>query len=376
MWGLEKTIGSFTENAKSISAGSGASTQAIKGAADKYFTFELTGQEIQNSLTSNQLRIDLDCGFVDEGLFPLYSGYVEVDEVVISEITDNTSLPLASRDEKVYSYGFNGMERDDEVSGSGNSYTTQFRQYDPRLGRWFSIDPKANLLPFQSPYAGMDNVPTIKNDKKGDCTICDQLIKHGVIHDPGIFGRNSLNVMENTTVTDPAVYSPNFFMVSLMEVFVGAREITSISETITTSTLEFSETKDEVIITKVTEKTIIVLSGQEVVSINKVVTTQRTTIGTQKKSYGDGLGLDIEWVDLSSYNQSDSKPVLLNSISEGLAKHLKKTKELNKGAFKRNQDYAEEVKRSMDSENVFTLPEPTTTPSSGTNDSPKRGGGK
>jgi RHS repeat-associated protein len=44
---------------------------------------------------------------------------------------------------KDYSYGFNGMETDKEVSGTGNSYTTQFRQYDPRIGRWLSLDPKS-----------------------------------------------------------------------------------------------------------------------------------------------------------------------------------------------------------------------------------------
>ena len=34
------------------------------------------------------------------------------------------------------------MEKDDEVSGSGNSYTTFYRQLDPRIGRWMSVDPK------------------------------------------------------------------------------------------------------------------------------------------------------------------------------------------------------------------------------------------
>jgi len=34
-----------------------------------------------------------------------------------------------------YRYSFNEMEKDDEVKGKGNSYTTTFRQYDARLGR-------------------------------------------------------------------------------------------------------------------------------------------------------------------------------------------------------------------------------------------------
>ncbi len=32
-----------------------------------------------------------------------------------------------------YRYSFNGMEKDDDVKGLGNSYTTEFRMYDDRL---------------------------------------------------------------------------------------------------------------------------------------------------------------------------------------------------------------------------------------------------
>jgi len=45
-----------------------------------------------------------------------------------------------------YRYGFNGMEKDDEVSGEWNSYTTPFRLYDARIGRWRSIDPVASSI--------------------------------------------------------------------------------------------------------------------------------------------------------------------------------------------------------------------------------------
>lgn len=51
-----------------------------------------------------------------------------------------------------YSYAFNGMETDDEISGNDNVYTTQFRQYDPRLGRWMSVDPLMSKFPSWSPY--------------------------------------------------------------------------------------------------------------------------------------------------------------------------------------------------------------------------------
>jgi RHS repeat-associated protein len=66
-----------------------------------------------------------------------------------------------------YRYGYQGSEKDDEVKGSGNSYTTEFRLLDPRLGRWLSIDPLADEFPWQSPYCSMDNNPINLNDVLG-----------------------------------------------------------------------------------------------------------------------------------------------------------------------------------------------------------------
>jgi RHS repeat-associated protein len=70
----------------------------------------------------------------------------------------------------VYGYGFNGQERDNEWKGDGNSYTTYWRQYDPRLGRWLSIDPLTSNFSWQSPYVGMDNSPIYLSDPNGDST--------------------------------------------------------------------------------------------------------------------------------------------------------------------------------------------------------------
>ena len=64
-----------------------------------------------------------------------------------------------------YRFGYQGSEKDNEVSGEGNSYTTEFRQLDPRLGRWFSVDPV--FQPWQSPYTSMDNNPICLNDPMG-----------------------------------------------------------------------------------------------------------------------------------------------------------------------------------------------------------------
>jgi len=69
---------------------------------------------------------------------------------------------------KSYRRGFNGMEKDDEVKGQGNSYTTEFRQYDARLGRWLSLDPLMAKFPFLSAFISYNNNPIVFNDIKGD----------------------------------------------------------------------------------------------------------------------------------------------------------------------------------------------------------------
>jgi hypothetical protein len=45
-------------------------------------------------------------------------------------------MPNRNGNSESYAYGFNGMLKDDEVNNStGSSYTTYFRQYDPRIAR-------------------------------------------------------------------------------------------------------------------------------------------------------------------------------------------------------------------------------------------------
>src|SRR5690606_7574722 len=66
-----------------------------------------------------------------------------------------------------YRYGFNGMEKDDEVKGKGNSYDFGARIQDPRLGRWLSIDSKLSSSPGLSPYHSLANNPIITIDPDG-----------------------------------------------------------------------------------------------------------------------------------------------------------------------------------------------------------------
>jgi RHS repeat-associated protein len=67
-----------------------------------------------------------------------------------------------------YRYGFNGQEEDQEVKSEGNSYDFGARMYDPRLGKFLSIDPKFKDYPFMSPYCYAANNPVSFMDKNGE----------------------------------------------------------------------------------------------------------------------------------------------------------------------------------------------------------------
>jgi predicted chitinase len=51
-----------------------------------------------------------------------------------------------------YRFGFQNQEKDDEIKGEGNSINYTFRMHDPRLGRFFAVDPLEADYPFYSSY--------------------------------------------------------------------------------------------------------------------------------------------------------------------------------------------------------------------------------
>jgi RHS repeat-associated protein len=56
-----------------------------------------------------------------------------------------------------YRYGFQGQEKDDEIKGEGNSVNYKYRMHDPRVGRFFAVDPMHHLYSYNSPYAFSEN---------------------------------------------------------------------------------------------------------------------------------------------------------------------------------------------------------------------------
>jgi RHS repeat-associated protein len=84
-----------------------------------------------------------------------------------------------------YRYGFQGQEKDDEVKGAGNSVNYKYRMHDPRIGRFFAVDPLASKYSYNSPYAFSENkviawvelegLESVKFDSKGNAVVTSKI---------------------------------------------------------------------------------------------------------------------------------------------------------------------------------------------------------
>jgi RHS repeat-associated protein len=66
-----------------------------------------------------------------------------------------------------YRFGFNGREKDNEVKGNGAQYDYGFRIYDPRIGKFLSVDPLFKTFPMLTPYQFASNTPLSAIDLDG-----------------------------------------------------------------------------------------------------------------------------------------------------------------------------------------------------------------
>jgi RHS repeat-associated protein len=96
-----------------------------------------------------------------------------------------------------YHYGFNGKDLDSELHGNGNAYDFGARIYDSRLGRWLSVDPKADLLEALSTYAFSNNSVIVMMDPNGEypkLVITDKVTGYTVSYVYGSAGKRAIVV--------------------------------------------------------------------------------------------------------------------------------------------------------------------------------------
>ena len=95
------------------------------------------------------------------------AGTYYLDNIRMYRTYEDTIFVSGHEVDRAYRYGFNSMERDNEIKGKGNSYDFGARMYDSRLGRWLTIDAKASKYPDLSPYNFVANSPLIFIDPDG-----------------------------------------------------------------------------------------------------------------------------------------------------------------------------------------------------------------
>ena len=66
-------------------------------------------------------------------------------------------MPGRASSSATYRYGFNGKENDNEIKGIGNQQDYGMRIYDPRVGRFLSVDPVAQKFPQLTSYQFASN---------------------------------------------------------------------------------------------------------------------------------------------------------------------------------------------------------------------------
>lgn len=76
-------------------------------------------------------------------------------------------LPGRHGNSSDYRYGFQGQELDNEIKGEGNSLNYRFRMHDPRVGRFFAVDPLSPKYPWFSPYQFAGNVVIAMGELEG-----------------------------------------------------------------------------------------------------------------------------------------------------------------------------------------------------------------
>lgn len=117
--------------------------------------------ELTNHL-GNVLSVVADIRIVDT----VYNGY---DAKVITA-SDYYAFGMEMEERRSglnFRFGFNGLEKDDEVKGVSKELNYISRSYDPRLCRFKSVDLLANTFPFYSPYQFAGNTPLQAIDLDG-----------------------------------------------------------------------------------------------------------------------------------------------------------------------------------------------------------------
>lgn len=126
---------------------------------------DLGGGDIRITFGLNEDYMYINCSDVVE-VYSYLTNTITTYEVDCSPVP--TYTPPSSSKPTSYRFGFNGMEKDNSIKGTGNSYDFGARIYDSRLGRFLSVDPKWKIYDKISPYCFAGNSPILFIDYNGE----------------------------------------------------------------------------------------------------------------------------------------------------------------------------------------------------------------
>lgn len=112
----------------------------------------------------------------NESDIPVWFDQVEITHTVALNVQENHydpfGLSLAGIEKTGnpdYKYQYNAMsEKQGDPLGKGYFYETDYRSYDPQLGRFRGVDIMTSSMPGITPYHYAYNNPVMFNDPKGD----------------------------------------------------------------------------------------------------------------------------------------------------------------------------------------------------------------
>jgi RHS repeat-associated protein len=266
-------------------------------------------------------------------------------------------LPNRHESASEYRYGFNGMDKDDEVSGVGNSYTTEFRQYDSRIGRWGSTDPVTHAQ--YSPYSAFDNnpiyftdpsgadshEPVYTNEKQSELTVgensvtitstqiqtIERTIKDGVY---------TKNIKEVVTTINSTTITP--FLNKQVNIDYKEESIQTIKSYKETEVV-FNGREEDVFISKTTEQSLSGTDGTTIVNI----ADQESVVQDYSRAFIKGLKQNVNYRGVQ-HGVSDNGSNIISGVSIGVGVY----NPLLGGAIALGQ-FLGNIKRNNDVENNF-----------------------
>jgi RHS repeat-associated protein len=159
-----------------------------------YATKDVSIEVTPNFSSPMRLSYSLRKGLATDNITVASINYIRVDKQASSRLVILCNTDADFSDD--YRYGFNGMEKDNEIKGEGNSINYKARIYDDRLGKFLSVDPLTQHYPWYTPYQFAGNTPIQAIDMDG----LEELIIRG--YDPTSPNPQSIQMSYNSPNPD------------------------------------------------------------------------------------------------------------------------------------------------------------------------------